>query len=334
MNKRILKARLAYNLSLLKSKFIPVPLLVTTVFTRRCNLSCPYCGTIKNKAKKELPLEEWKKCVDLLYELGNRHISICGGGEPPLRDDLYEFISYISRRPVVSSIMFNGTLLNKECITKLGKSGIMDVGVSVNTLPTKGRGLDLKVFDLLLKNKVHYGYEVTANVLITKQNHKVIPQIIKELIKRKVLINISLIASGKGWWYRGSAPKFAFKEDNKEDLALLIKDLIQIKEKYGYIMQSKEYFNKLVNSSYDNPKWECDAGKYYICINDDGYVMQCEDIKPTKIHYTNLKEHYPLKKKECSGCLWPSYYEESYKRKHLTKQILRLIRLVPKKLIQ
>ena len=150
MRKRILKARLAYNLSLLKSKFIPIPLLVKTVFTRRCNLNCSYCGAIKNPAKRELSLEEWKRCADVLYEMGNRHINICGGGEPLMREDLCEFISYVSKRPVVTSIMLNGTLLDKNKIVDLGRSGIMDIGINVNTVQNL-RILQEKDWEKLIK---------------------------------------------------------------------------------------------------------------------------------------------------------------------------------------
>ena len=56
--------------------------------------------------------------------------------------------------------------------------------------------------------------------------------------------------------------------------------------------------------------------------------MQCQDLAPTKIHYRELKQNYPLKKPDCNNCMWPCYYEETYKRKHFLKYVFSLSKLV------
>jgi MoaA/NifB/PqqE/SkfB family radical SAM enzyme len=331
MDKRILKARLAYNLSLLKSKFIPIPLLVKTILTRRCNLDCSYCGAIKNPAKKELSLDEWKKCADILYSMGNRHVNICGGGEPLMREDLCEFISYVSKRPVATSIMLNGTLLDENKIIKLGKSGIMDIGINTNTLPIENGLVDLKIFDLLKKHKHQYGYELTANVLMTRKNFKKVPSLLKQLIEKDLFVNLYTIASGKNYWYRGYSPENMFKVSDKNKLKKILLSILNIKKRNKKnIMQSMAYLNKILDFAYNSFDWSCDAGMYYLCINDDGYVMQCEDVKPTEVYYKDLKKKYPMKIEGCKGCFWACNYSESNKRRNLVKHYLGLIKFLPK----
>ena len=64
--------------------------------TERCNQHCPYCfaGSAENAGKKDIPIEEIEKKLDLLLELGEeRAFNIqLSGGEPTVREDLPEII--------------------------------------------------------------------------------------------------------------------------------------------------------------------------------------------------------------------------------------------------
>ena len=136
MNTKLAKSGVSYLYSILKSKFKPVPLFVNLFYTRRCNLRCHFCSTIKRPAKKELTLEEWKECSDIIYELGNRYISITGG-EPLVREDLPDFIKHLSKKSRLFSVVTNGILLTEDKLKELAEAGLMHLGLSTQSLIPK-----------------------------------------------------------------------------------------------------------------------------------------------------------------------------------------------------
>ena len=63
--------------------------------TRRCNLNCTFC--FAHDGSKDVPMDELKRSVDIIFSNGKPLIQL-SGGEPTLRDDLPELISYIHAR--------------------------------------------------------------------------------------------------------------------------------------------------------------------------------------------------------------------------------------------
>lgn len=63
--------------------------------TRRCNLKCRFC--FAGEGEPEPTLEELKSSVDKIFSNGRPLIQL-SGGEPTLRDDLPELVSYIKSR--------------------------------------------------------------------------------------------------------------------------------------------------------------------------------------------------------------------------------------------
>jgi radical SAM protein with 4Fe4S-binding SPASM domain len=91
-----------------------------------------------------------------------------GGGEPLLRDDLFEVLAYARRRGIVPNLTTNGTLLTSEIVHGLEESGVGRVNVSVNG-PTANGDSDgrtetaLRALRLLLSSSLTVG----VNLLVT-----------------------------------------------------------------------------------------------------------------------------------------------------------------------
>ena len=66
------------------------PLLVHIIPIRRCNLACTYCNEFDDFSKP-VPLEEMKRRLDLLAEMGSAVVTI-SGGEPLLHPELDDVI--------------------------------------------------------------------------------------------------------------------------------------------------------------------------------------------------------------------------------------------------
>ncbi|WP_027364227.1 putative heme d1 biosynthesis radical SAM protein NirJ2 [Desulfotruncus alcoholivorax] len=108
-------------------------MLVSWNTTNACNLFCQHCYRESGaKAEEELSFEEGKKLIDEIAAAGFK-IMIFSGGEPLMRDDIYELIEYAARsglRPVLGS---NGTLIDGSAARALKKAGALAVGISLDS---------------------------------------------------------------------------------------------------------------------------------------------------------------------------------------------------------
>jgi MoaA/NifB/PqqE/SkfB family radical SAM enzyme len=82
------------------------PILVHIIPMRRCNLDCGYCNEYDN-VSKPVPLEEMKKRLDILADMGTSIITI-SGGEPLMHPELEEIIHHIRKRGMIAGMITNG----------------------------------------------------------------------------------------------------------------------------------------------------------------------------------------------------------------------------------
>jgi len=106
-----------------------VPLYVVFDITNRCNLKCIHCYS--STQNEELTTNDVYHVIDNLYEAGAGIIDF-GGGEPLLRDDIFDILSYSKDFGLCTSISTNGILLNEDCIKRLKKLKIDHVCISLD----------------------------------------------------------------------------------------------------------------------------------------------------------------------------------------------------------
>ena len=104
----------------------------------KCNLRCVYCMPeegIKFKPDKDLLSNgEIKRIISLLSDLGVKKIRFTGG-EPLLREDIFDLIEYTSVKKKIRSTQLttNGVLL-ESVVDRLASSGLDGVNISLDTL--------------------------------------------------------------------------------------------------------------------------------------------------------------------------------------------------------
>ena len=86
------------------------PYRMDLALTYRCNNSCSHCYNARPRNFPELETEEWKRIIDRVWDLGIPHI-VFTGGEPTLRTDLIELISYAEQKGMVTGLNTNGRRL-------------------------------------------------------------------------------------------------------------------------------------------------------------------------------------------------------------------------------
>jgi heme b synthase len=118
------------NAALLK---IPPLRLLAWEVTRRCNLACLHCRAAAGSGPypDELTTAEGFKLLDDVATLGPV-VVILTGGEPLLREDIYDLTAYGAGRGHRMVMAVNGTLLTPEVAARLKAAGVQRLSISLD----------------------------------------------------------------------------------------------------------------------------------------------------------------------------------------------------------
>ena len=108
------------------------PLLVNFAVTRRCNLRCKHCyaESTDSAHPEELTTSEAMRLVTDIADVGARFIFF-DGGEPLLRDDIYQLVDHAYRSGLLPALNTNGTLLGTEAAIRLKNAGLQMLTVGL-----------------------------------------------------------------------------------------------------------------------------------------------------------------------------------------------------------
>ncbi len=159
--------------------------LVAWETTRRCNLSCKHCRAVAedHPYENELDTQASFRLLDQIREVGTP-IIILTGGEPLLRNDIFDIAAYGDKIGLRMVMAPNGTLIDEENARKLKESGIKRISVSLDGASPgthdNFRGLTNAFNDSIRGINIAKaaGLEFQINTTITKTNLDEIPKIL------------------------------------------------------------------------------------------------------------------------------------------------------------
>ena len=110
------------------------PVAMTFAVTYKCQCKCKHCSAGRHLRNdlRELSTQEAKALIDQSQNLGVSLIAFTGG-EPLLRDDIYELISYVDKRKALTLLFTNGLLLTEENVDKLVDAGLYSLFISIDS---------------------------------------------------------------------------------------------------------------------------------------------------------------------------------------------------------
>ena len=109
-------------------------MIVSWMTTNQCNLTCSHCYQDAGEAKEaELTTQEGKELIDGIARAGFK-IMIFSGGEPLMRPDIYELVSYAASKGLRPVFGTNGMLITEEVAQRLKEAGAMAMGISLDSL--------------------------------------------------------------------------------------------------------------------------------------------------------------------------------------------------------
>ncbi len=114
------------------TEMFSAPLTFNWTLSYRCNFVCEHCYS-RDEVCEELPTSDLKRIVDVLAEKQVPFINF-GGGEPLIREDLFELATYATAKGLNVSMNSNGWLLDLGAAEKLKAAGFKSVGISIDSV--------------------------------------------------------------------------------------------------------------------------------------------------------------------------------------------------------
>ena len=294
--------------------------------TNRCNLRCIMCQ-IPLQANGEMATEELKELISDAARFSPNSI-VFSGGEPLLRKDIFELISFTNQHRINTCLTSNGTLIDNEVAKQLASSDIGVVNISIEGPEDihdclRGKGSFIKSVEALGHLSRHK-IETTIATVVCRQNYNFLYSVM-ELAHQFGVTTVK---------FQPFSEIFLIKKDEKKKFFAPLVALKEIKQSIEKVIElSKEYkiATNPINYLYSIPLYLCGLWpKHYnrgcsalwgSCpISPEGNVYLCwtlsdkilGNIKKTKFSKIwNSNEHnwqrQWVTKEGCSNCLMSCY---------------------------
>ena len=286
--------------------------IVNWLLTRKCNLNCDYCAIVKNyhfKPKEYPDMDHYyskeMSTNTVLNGLSDFHhhnpncFHIFYGGEPMLRKDMAEILSFCHRHDIHYTIISNNTVLVQPLVKKLAKQVGKIRGYTASIDPIlideQPRNSDRFIksqqgFDFLL-NMQEYCDDVVAEITVLRDDQHLLQKLVKYLTEHGINSDITFVDIAKSEYYdfANLSDKFSLVQKNP-DLAyqmmnLLTDDSVDIHMK-DYLIPE---IYKILPSNMD---CEIEKSLHNVSIDADGSVRLCLRIRgvnaPENISVTDL----------------------------------------------
>jgi radical SAM protein len=174
------------------------PFIIFWELTRACKLACKHCRAKAQRARHpdELDLEEVKGVIRQIKTFGKPYpLVVITGGDPLLRDDVFEIVSYGVKSGLRMAIAFSGTdLATAEVLDALKEAGTSRIAISIDgsgeEIHDRFRGVRGSFGDSMkiLRNARKVGIPVQINTTVTKFNLHDLANISKLAIRARVAL--------------------------------------------------------------------------------------------------------------------------------------------------
>lgn len=318
--------------------------------TNRCNFKCRMCDIPQEKTQ-ELTTDEWKKVIKSAHSMGALTV-VFSGGEPLLREDIFDLISYVKAHSMNACLASNGYLVTEEVARKFKELGVNVVNISIEG-PKKIhdylRGIGkferaIAALDNLRKAKV----ESTIAATVTKHNYRHLVSVV-ELAKKYGATTIkfqpfsSIFLSG-----RRGGDDFLIHDREFNRMYESINKVISSCEEYGIATNPRGYLGMIpfyLGRKHIDLNNGCAALQFSCPINSKGEVYPCwvlvsqdnliGNVRNSNLHdIWNSAKHLAIveriKNEGCPRCMM-SCYDDNFGQDRIDRRVVKNLRQIRKK---
>ena len=110
-----------------------IPKVIAWESTRACNFACAHCRAEAQKEpdNNQLTTREVMRLVDQIAEF-SKPIFIISGGDPLLREDIFEITSYASKKGLRAVMSPSGSDISPKVVERMKKTGVRRISISLD----------------------------------------------------------------------------------------------------------------------------------------------------------------------------------------------------------
>ncbi|MBL7196841.1 MAG: radical SAM protein [Candidatus Omnitrophica bacterium] len=319
--------------------------------TNRCNLKCKMCD-IPYEKKEELTAAHWKRVIKDASFIGAETI-VFSGGEPLLREDIFDLVSFVKNNRMKVCLTSNGCLIDKDVASRLAYLKVDVVNISVEGLKETHDYLrGENTFDRAvsaLENLKKCGIESTIATVVSRYNYVELPYIVK-LAAKYGATTIRFQPFSKIFVEdKKKEGSFFIDREDKKKLQGIAEELIEFTNRCGISTNPASYLRAIpsyLSGKSIIPHDSCSALWSSCSINVTGEIFPCWAIGDAQKQIGNVQKdslrelwdsprHNQIResiaKEGCPGCMM-SCYDEVFGRDGKTHRILfklNKIRITP-----
>ena len=303
--------------------------------TERCQSRCITCNGWKTPADvqaQEMSLDEWKSVLYNMHRWLGNYQFIISGGEPFIRDDIFEMAQYAADLGDTVNVVTNGLALYNKLDLVL-KSAFHNITFSLNAVQNPSihnisRGRDdafhktmfaIQNLNWMNKHDLNHKWKhIYLSTVVMPSNLSEVEPIAKFCKIEGIGVSFQLMDNGNAFSTQSEKDIQIYGNNIKSDALKAIDNMIELK-KEGYPIcngyNQLEAFKLLINKPDDVLNIQCMVGENNFAIDPYGNCRICFCMEPIG----NLKEKLPQD-------LWYSNKAEAIREKILTcKKNCRLL---------
>ena len=254
--------------------------------TLRCNERCIHCGSRcgEHDRVNELSKEQYRKILDdVKRDFGVKQVELdITGGEPLLRRDFFDIMSYANSLGFRWGMTSNATLINDDIAHRLHECGMKTISVSIDGLESTHdslRGMNgafsgaMRGIDALIR---HGGFQsIQVTTVVNHRNFSELDELFDILCKIDIdswrVINIEPIGRAL------DSPDLMLTKDEYRQMF----DFIREKRLQGYPLTygCSHYLGTEYERQVRQWYFLCNAGIYTASIASNGDILACLDIE-------------------------------------------------------
>ncbi|MGM0366133.1 MAG: radical SAM protein [Actinomycetota bacterium] len=262
--------------------------------TNACNLNCIHCHTHGGgRLKDELSTRDAKKFIDQLAKISEFRMLVYTGGEPMVRNDIFDLLAHSQKAGFVNVIATNGTLITPDTAARLKRAGVAGIAVSLdsadprinNKIRNSSRAYDEALRGIKAVKEANILLQVNTTVM--EYNFDRLDELIHLVdgFGTAIMLMYQLVPVGRGGDIRDAAL-------SRENNGRLLRFLAEVQKNSSAVIEpvaGPQYWAYLLEKSGKNSrKWiraaeklfhGCSAGRGLLYIKANGELWPCPFVE-------------------------------------------------------